>query len=297
MPTFDTSGLVLPREIADGMVRRTTTTSTVAALSGSEPMRFGDVDFVTFNDLPRAEFVNEGAQKSGTSGSFGYVTAEPHKAQVTMRFNQEVVWADEDYQLQVLTELSNAGATALSRALDLGLYHRVNPLTGEEISGWSNYVGATDNRVTIEGDQPHVQIEEAVGELVGAQHNVNGIAFDPSYAWTIARSRYSDGRKMYPELGLNASVSAFEGFQASTGNTVSGRPEADDTGVRAIVGDFQSGIRWGIQRQLPVELIEHGDPDGEGDLKRHNQIALRLEIVYAWYAFVDRFAVIETEED
>ena len=27
------------------------------------------------------------------------MTAKPHKAQVTMRFNEEVQWADEDYQV------------------------------------------------------------------------------------------------------------------------------------------------------------------------------------------------------
>lgn len=294
MAAFTTAGLVnLPRQIADGMVRETVTNSTVAALSGREPMRFGDVDIVTFNDLPRAEFVGEGEEKASTTGTFGTVTAVPRKAQVTMRFNQEVKWADEDYQLGVLTELSNAGAVALSRALDLGLYHRIQPSTGAELD-WANYVGATTNRVAIDaGAQPHEQIEEAVGQVIESNKNVNGVAFDPTYAWTIARSRYSDGRKMYPELGLTTELTAFEGFRASVGNTVSGQPEAADTGTRAIVGDFQAGVRWGIQRQLPVELIEHGDPDGDGDLKRRNQIALRLEIQYAWYVFIDRFSVIE----
>lgn len=75
---------------------------------------------------------------------------------------------------------------------------------------------------------------------------------------------------------------------------MSGLPEASaDTNVRAILGDFQNGIRWGVQRNLPIELIRWGDPDGQGDLKRKNQIALRLEIVYGWYVFADRFAVIE----
>ena len=69
-------------------------------------------------------------------------------------------------------------------------------------------------------------------------------------------------------------------------------PEAKDTKVRAILGDFQNGIRWGVQRELPIELIRFGDPDGQGDLKRRNQIALRLEIVYGWYAFTERFAIV-----
>ena len=50
----------------------------------------------------------------------------------------------------------------------------------------------------------------------------------------------------------------------------SGDDPATDTKVRAIVGDFRDGIRWGVQRELPIELIRFGDPDGQGDLKRHN---------------------------
>lgn len=285
----------LPRNIADGLVKKTVTGSTVAALSGREPMRFGNTDIITFNDLPKAEFVDEGANKASTTGGFGVVTATPKKAQVTMRFNQEVQWADEDYQLGVLRELSDAGATALSRALDLGLYYRINPLTGTAISAWTNYLNAATKRVEVPGTgaDPEMQLEAAAGLLVADQQNINGIAFDPSYAWQIATLRYADGRKKFPELGYGVSVSSFNGVAASTSNTVSGRPEAADTKVKAIMGDFQGGIRWGVQRDLPLEVITYGDPDGQGDLKRKNQIALRLEIVYGWYVFTDRFAVVE----
>lgn len=296
MAVFGTGDLKnLPRSIADGLVKDTQTGSTVAALSAREPMRFGNVDIITFNGLPRAEFVGEGDQKSSTGGSFDAVTAKPRKAQVTMRFNQEVKWADEDHQLGVLAELAAAGGEALARALDLGLYHRLNPLTGTAISGWDNYLNATTKRIET-GEGPELEIEKAVGLLVTTQKAVNGIALDPSYAWALATDRYTnDGRKKFPELGLGVDISAFNGIRASVSNTVSGRPESDtDLRTRAIVGDFNSGIRWGVQRDIPVELIEHGDPDGQGDLKRKNQIALRLEIVYGWYVFTDRFSVVET---
>lgn len=293
MAAFGTSDLKnLPRQIADGMVKDMKTSSTIAALSATEPMRFGDVDIITFNDHPKAEFVDEGANKGHTTGSFGVVTAKPRKAQVTMRFNQEVEFADADYQLGVLTELAAAGRIALSRALDLGVYHRINPLTGTAVSSWSNYLDTTTKRVEADG-KPDLEVEAAVGLVLNDQKPVTGIAFDPSFAWTLATSRYADGRKKYPELGFGTNLSQFEGLRASVGDTVSGRPEAADTKVRAIVGDFTGGIRWGIQRDLPLEVIRFGDPDGQGDLKRKNQIALRLEILYGWYVFADRFAVIE----
>lgn len=293
---------LMPREIADGMVKKTLSTSTIAKLSAQEPMRFGKTDIITFNDLPRAQFVEENGDKESTSGSFGSVTAAPHKAQVTMRFSQEVQWADDEHQLGVLRTLASAGADALSRALDLGVFHRINPLNGQAITTWTNYINATTKRVELGkgGSDPDADFRAAAGLIIndldtGVQ--VTGAALDPKFTWALANLMVKDGAGVtstprYPQLGLGADVSSFMGVPVAVGSTVSGLPEATDTKVRAIVGDFTGGIRWGIQKELPVELITYGDPDGQGDLKRKNQIALRLEIVYGWYAFVDRFAVI-----
>ena len=296
--TSENAKPLLPREIADGLVKNTQSLSTIAALSAREPMRFGKSDVIVFNDLPRAEFVEEGADKASTQGGFSSVTVQPHKAQVTMRFNQEVMWADEDYQLGVLNELSVAGQEALSRALDLGVYHRINPLTGNATT-WENYLGATTKRVEIKAADADDDFRSAVSLLVTGANpvNVTGAAFDPKFSWALASLKNKDGMQRYPQLGLGTGVDAFMGIKTAVGNTVSGVPEAADTKVRAIVGDFTNGIRWGVQRELPVELIQHGDPDGQGDLKRKNQVALRLEIVYGWYVFADRFAIIEDKVD
>jgi HK97 family phage major capsid protein len=302
MAVFGTADaeVLMPREIADGMITEARSTSVIAQLSGREPQRFGTVDYITFNDFPKAEFVEEGGSKASTSGGFDSVQAVPHKAQVTMRFNEEVQWLDADYQLGVFTELSGSASIALSRALDLGLIHRINPLTGSVISGWTNYLDATTKRVEINTQDADEDFREAVGELVTATPSwpVNGAAFDPKFSWSLANLKYEDGSgatsaMRYPQLGFGTNVTDFMGVPVAQGDTVSGTPEANDTGLRAIVGDFRNGIRWGVQRELPVEIIRYGDPDGQGDLKRKNQIALRLEIVYGWYVFVERFAVVE----
>ena len=113
MATFGTGQLKnLPRNIADGMVKDVVQGSTVAALSARRPQRFGNEDIITFTGRPKAEFVGEGQAKSSTTGEFDFVTSTPKKTQVTMRFNEEVQWADQDYQLGVLDTLSEAGAEA-----------------------------------------------------------------------------------------------------------------------------------------------------------------------------------------
>lgn len=298
------SAFSLPKHLASGIWSKATTGSTLAALSGSEPMQFGETQLMTFTTPPKAQFVAEGAAKAGTDPAFDTKTVSPRKVQVTMRFNEEVQWADEDYQLGVLAALSDSTANALARALDLGVYHAINPLDGKALSGSPAKVLDTTNVVeltTATLTTPDTVLEAAAGLVIADGFTPNGIALDPAYAWTIATARYSDGRKKYPELGLGVDVSNFEGLRASVSSTVSA-PEATITGgayassnpnVKAIVGDF-SVIRWGVQRNIGVEKILYGDPDGLGDLKGHNQIALRSEVVYGWALMdLDALAVVE----
>lgn len=296
--------IFLPRNIADGIVEKTQSTSVVARLSGAEPQRFGQTDYIVFDDQPRAEFVEEGGEKASTGGKFSSVTALPHKAQVTMRFNEEVQWADEDYQTDILKTLGAAGQKSLSRALDFGVIHRVNPLTGNEIDAWTNYIRASTLAAHYDPEQeeaePDAAFREAAGLIIATGWPVTGAAFDPKLSWALSSLTRRDGSGYtsdlrYPALGLGTDVTAFSGVTVAQGTTVSGTPEMADSKVRGIIGDFSSGIRWGVQRQLPVELIRFGDPDGQGDLKRKNQIALRLEVVFGWYVFTDRFAIIDEQ--
>lgn len=299
MPILATSGLTLPKNIADGLFKKTLTGSAVAALSGSEPQKFGEVTHMTLTGRPRAELVGEGADKGTTGATFGTKVVTPHKFQVTMRFNEEVQWADEDYQLGVLSTLAEEGGLALARALDLGVFHGINPLAGTAAASIvvGDRIGTTTNSVEITTatlGTPDIVIEQAAGLVIADGYIPNGIAFDPTYAWTVATSRYADGRKKYPELGFGSDISTFESLNAYSSTTVSGLPEASaNSNIKAIVGQWDL-LRWGVQKNIPVELIKFGDPDGQGDLKRKNQVALRLEVVYGWGIMdLDGFATVK----
>jgi hypothetical protein len=294
-----TSNITLPKNIASGLFSKATTGSAVAALSGAEPQLFGEVTHMTLTGRPRAEYVGEGADKSSTNAAFGTKVVSPHKVQVTMRFNEEVQWADEDYQLGILDTLANEGGLALARALDLGVFHGINPLSGTAIASIvaGDRIASTTNAVeltTATLTTPDIVLEQAAGLVIADGYVPTGIAFDPTYAWTIATARYADGRRKYPEVGFGTNITAFEGLTATSSSTVSGTPEASaNTNIKAIVGQWDL-LRWGVQRRVPVELIRFGDPDGQGDLKRKNQIALRLEVVYGWGVMdLDGFAKVQ----
>ena len=299
MAILATSGITLPKNIAKGMFSKALEGSAVAALSGAEPQEFGEVTHMTLTGRPRAELVGEGVAKSPTNATFGTKVVTPHKFQLTMRFNQEVKWADEAYQLGVLNTLASEGGLALSRALDLGVFHGINPLAGTAAASIvaGDRIGTTTNSVEITTatlTTPDTVIEQAAGLVIADGYIPNGIAFDPTYAWTVATARYSDGRKKYPELGYGSNLTSFEGLNAYSSSTVSGLPEASaNSNIKAIVGQWDL-LRWGVQVNVPVEVIEFGDPDGLGDLKRQNQLALRLEVVYGWGVMdLDGFATVK----
>jgi HK97 family phage major capsid protein len=304
MATLASSAFSLPNHLASGLWSKVQTGSTVAKLSGQEPQMFGVTQYMTFTGKPKGEVVAEGANKSQSQPTFGTKNSVPRKVQVTMRFNEEVQWADEDYQMGVLAAVRDAGSEALARALDLIVYHGINPLTGVALSGSPAKVLDTSNNVEIVTAtlaKPDVDIESAVGLVIADGFQPNGIAFDPTFAYTLGTTRDSQGRKLYPEVGTGQNLAGYDGMNAAVSTTVSA-PEATISGgayasanpnVKAIVGDF-SALRWGVQRQIPIEVIRFGDPDGSGDLKRANQIAIRLEVVYGFALMdTDAFAVVK----
>lgn len=50
-----------------------------------------------------------------------------------------------------------------------------------------------------------------------------------------------------------------------------------------MVGDFTNAFKWGYAENIPLEIIEYGDPDGTGrDLKAYNEVLLRAEAYIGW---------------
>ena len=71
MAVLATSGITLPKNIADGMFKKAQTGSAIAALSGQEPQKFGEVTYMTLTGRPKAELVAEGGDKADTNATFG----------------------------------------------------------------------------------------------------------------------------------------------------------------------------------------------------------------------------------
>lgn len=290
--TLTTGDFSVPAEDLGRITERVQNQSVLAALSPERPSLYGDVKAVKMSRKPRAQIVAEGAAKTSDEAAWAPVTASPIKFQTTIRMTDEVKWADEDGKIQVVDDLVSALGESMARAVDLIGIHGINPITGLPAASVTSFLNQTTNRSTVSAS-PTDDVVAAVGSIMGGSYLPTGVALDGGFGFQLATETYADGRDRNPGLGFGADLSTFKGLQAASSSSVSGRPEAADTDLRALVGDYTQ-VKWGFQRRIPVEVIEFGDPDGQGDLKGNNQIAYRAEgVIYVAIFDLDAFAAVD----
>lgn len=290
-----TSALQIPNQIIDPWLGKVKYGSAVATLSNSTPMKFGVGQMMTFS-IGEAEYVGEGADKGPSTITPTVKTVKPFKFHKTVRWTEEVKWADEDYQFGVIEQILNEIQPALSRALDFGVFHGINPTGGAAVASMTESLSDTTNEVTITaGDKAYANLDAADALVLADSYNPSGVALDPAFASAFGSLRATTSeQKLYPDLSYATSPAGrLENHNSSVSSTVGALGvAAAATNCKAFVGDF-SAIRWGIQRAIGLEMIEYGDPDGGGDLKRNNQVAFRAEVVYGWgIADLNAFAKI-----
>ena len=294
MTSLATGSLTIPKQKLDPWLGAIKNGSCVAELSGQTPMSFGEGESWTF-DIGEAEYVAEGGVKGPSTVTSASKTVKPYKFHKTLRMNEEVLWADADRQLQVVDEILALIQPALSRALDFGVFHGINPTGGAVVPAMAGALTATTNLVEyVAANKPYTSLDAADALVLADGFVPRDIALNPTYAAGFSALRgTSSEQKLYPNFRLGMQTSELDGHRASVSNTVRGSGVlAVDTKVLGFVGDF-SAIRWGVQKSIGLELIKFGDPDGGGDLKRYNQVAFRAEVVYGWgIANLDAFAKI-----
>jgi len=292
MAVLDTGDLVIPTQIIDPWLGKVKGGSTIAVLSDAIPMKFGAGQSMTF-DVGEAELVEEGANKGASTVTPTVKAVAPHKFHKTVRWTEEVMWADEDHQLGVVSQILDLIQPALSRALDFGVFHGINPASGAAAASITESLSDT-TLTTVLATPAYTTLDAADVLVLGNEYLPRDVALDPAFAAEFSTLRGTNSeQKLYPNFTLGTAVSELDGHRASVSNTVGAvGVAASPTGILGFVGDF-GGIRWGVQKSIGLEVILYGDPDGQGDLKRNNQVAFRAEVVYGWGIYdLDAFAAV-----
>lgn len=293
---LDTTKVKLPSSVATYIKDNAKDTSTIAALSPSTPQLFTNADNLIFDGASEAEVVEEGAVKSSYDQPLGSLVGKRFKVQTTTRVTNELQWADEDNQLQIVKAIQDDQVAALGRALDYVVYHAVNPKPGTVMAGYSKLV---DDAVQIAAtDDPVADIDSITDALAMGEYDIDGIALSKRWAAELRKLRVpATGMRLYPEIPMNLKPGTLDGITAATSGTVDGRKAKVATNVLALAGQF-SLIKWGVVRDITAEIIPYGDPDQTGvDLKAHNQVAYRTEMMYAYTVLDPKgFAVLKAAQ-
>lgn len=288
----DTTKVALPKSVVTTVLNKVKDASTIAALSPSTPQKFADSTYLVFNPTAEAEVIAEGAKKSGSEISTDPVVAKRVKVVTTTRVSDELKWADEDNQLEIVSNIIADQTAAIGRALDYVVYHAVNPKTGLALDGYTALTAGA-NSITAT-DDPSADIDSMTDAVL--DYDINGFALSRKFASDLRKLRVpSTGLRLYPEIPLSLEVGSIDGIPAAASGTVNGSLAKTDTKVLGILGDF-SAIKWGMVRDMTSEIIEFGDPDNTGnDLKGYNQVAYRTEAALA-YAVLDpeAFSVLKS---
>lgn len=294
MSKVTTSSTLFKPELVTTMFNKVKGHSTLAKLSNATPIPFAGIDTFIFTMDGEASIVGEGGNKPAGEAAFTPVTIKPVKFVYQHRVSDEFVNLSEEKQLPYIEAFSDGFAKKIARALDISAIHGVNPFDGStsSIIGDNCFDKSVTSEIEYNSSAPDDNIDSAATLIQTADGIITGIAMSPEFGSALGAMKDTDHYPIYPEFRFGANPPTFGSMSSDINTTVSFGSSTD----RAIVGDFANAFRWGYAENLALEKIEFGDPDGQGDLKRTNQIVLRAEVYIGWGILdTSSFAVIKTK--
>lgn len=288
-----TKGTMFAPETVKDLYVKVAGKSSLAKLAASIPVAFNGNEIFTFSMDDEVNIVAEGGKKDAGSIKVEPVTIVPIKVEYGSRITDEFMYASEEKQLEILKAFNEGYAKKVARALDIMAIHGLNPRTKTEsaLIGNNCFDKAGITKIKYDATTIEDNIEDAIA-AIGEQYDVSGAAVAKEFSSTLA-SLTVNGVKQYPELGWGANPGVVKGLPFDVNSTVSFN-NSDD---KALFGDF-SAFKWGFSKEIPMEVIQYGDPDQSGeDLKAHNQVYLRCETYIGW-GILDKkaFALINAQE-
>lgn len=289
MASILSKGSLFPTELTNEMFNLVQGKSSLAKLSGAKPIPFNGQTMFTFNLDKEIDVVAENGAKSNGGATVGTVTIVPVKVEYGVRVSNEFIYAAEEIQLQYLRNFAEGFAAKVARGIDIMAFHGFNPRTGtaSTVIGTNHFDSKVTQSVTHPAsgatghDDADASIESAIALVQGNEYDVTGMAMAPAFRTILAAQKDEDGRKLFPELAWGSNPGTINGMPVDVNSTVSFNSGAD----RAIIGNFRDYFRWGFAKEIPIEVIEYGNPDNDaeaGDLKGHNQVYIRGEAFIGW---------------
>lgn len=288
------AGTYFPGEVVTEMFNAVRGHSAIAKLSAQDPIPFtGTTEFV-FSAAGEASLVGEGDAKPAGNASVTAKVINPVKFVYQQRVSDEFVRSADEVRLGYLRAFADGFARKISRAVDISAIHGIDPASRAAASfrSTNSFDGLVSNIVTYVAASVDDNIDAAIAMITDGE--VNGIAMSPTASAALAAIKVN-GVPQFPEYRFGQNPDAFYGMTSDVNSTLAVQGTGVATVDHVIVGDFQNAFKWGYAANIPLEVIEYGDPDGAGrDLKQYNEVCLRAEAYIGWGILdADAFAIVQ----
>jgi HK97 family phage major capsid protein len=275
-----TKGTLMDPELVTDLISKVRGESALAKLCNQTPIPFNGMKEFIFSMEDEVDIVAESGKKSRGAAALTPVIIIPVKFEYGMRTSDEFMYMTEEKQLSVLEQFNDGFSKKMARGIDLAAFHGVNPRTGQAstVVGGNNFdtkVTNTENYAAATADDV---LDDAIAAVTDAGNAVTGIALSPAFGTAMGKIKVN-GVIQYPEFRFGGAPAAINGMAIAVNRTVSDLNSLD----RAIVGDFANMLKWGYAKEIPLEIIQYGDPDNSGrDLKGYNEVYIRAEAYAGW---------------
>lgn len=290
-------GNLFPELLVNEVVNLVKGKSSLAVLSKQTPIAFNGNKIFTFTLDSEIDIVAEGGAKSNGGATVTPVTITPLKVEYGTRISDEFMYASEEAKVEYLKPLAEGFAKKIARGLDIMAIQGINPRTqsASTVIGNNCFDNAVTQTVTrASGVDADGEVEAAIALIEGSEGEVTGMAMAPGFKSDLAALRGTNGEKIYPELAWGNAPSVINGLPVSTNSTLAFNSSTN----LAVIGDFENMFKWGYAKEMPIEIIQYGNPDNDatlGDLKGHNQIYVRIEAYLGWGILdAGSFAIIKS---
>lgn len=285
-------GTLFPPEIEQEVFSKVKGHSSLARMARQEPLKFTGKDVFVLSFDSDVSVVGENAAKPAGDATLTSVQIRPVKVVYQSRVSDEFLTASDEYRIDVLSKFAEGFAAKLGAGLDKMAIHGIDPATGNAsaIIGTNNFDAQVTNTVTYGTNPADEDLNDAIALVEAGDYVCDGAILAPVMRAAIAALSVN-GAVKYPDFNFGATPERLGNMGVDSNATVSAASSVD----KALVGDF-SAFKWGIARELPLEVIEYGDPDNTGkDLKGYNQILLRSEAYIGW-GILDKnaFAIVKS---
>lgn len=240
-------------------------------------LMYGSTNYFDLSAETNGKFVGESEKKDGEGADTPLRQVRTEKIIYDHRisieaYNQLKENGGLDGFLQTL--VSKFMGRDFERDLDkLAIYGKTSSTGTHQLD---DYITKTGSAILVPSTGDTQEAIDTDLQTAVAETTADAIAINGQTSAKLAKI-YNNGNQKYASLGVfGLDASSLGGLPANVSKAIGAIGAKNE---KIIAGDFNA-IRWGVVSDSPINLLDAGNPDGQGDLGNLNQYLIRLEIFF-----------------